>query len=541
MNATTRLAPNVVIIPATKIAENYSRQKKLRVAAYCRVSTDEEDQLLSYEAQVKHYTAEIEKNPTWKNAGIFADEGITGVSTKKRERFNEMIDLCRAGKIDRIITKSTSRFARNTVDSLRYIRELKSLGISIYFEKENIDTMNMDSETIITVYSAFAQAESESISGNVRLGKRMKFKAGEAPMMYGNLLGYRKGADGKPEIIPEEAVIIRFIYDKFLEGNGYSKICELLKEKGYRTKKGNTIWSVSAVRTILQNEKYKGDVIMQKTFVTDLFSKSTKRNKGDLPMYLAKNNHIPIIEPEVFDKVQVEIAKRNSLKALTDKGITPNSRFSGKYALTGIVECCECGAKYRRTTWSKKGKKKVVWRCISRLEYGTKYCKESPTIEEERIHNGILKAINLMQKNTDEIRTLLYGTIAEVLASTTTDKEVVALKTKIDRLNKDMMSYIEEEVAKRTPRDTIENYCKEKSEEIHRLQEELNTLNAKQQMESLNKNYLAEIYEHIEKIPKELTEYNDTLTRLSVTNVKILSGEKIEVTLYGAVKLTVDI
>lgn len=434
MNATTRLAPNVVIIPATKIAENYSRQKKLRVAAYCRVSTDEEDQLLSYEAQVKHYTAEIEKNPTWKNAGIFADEGITGVSTKKRERFNEMIDLCRAGKIDRIITKSTSRFARNTVDSLRYIRELKSLGISIYFEKENIDTMNMDSETIITVYSAFAQAESESISGNVRLGKRMKFKAGEAPMMYGNLLGYRKGADGKPEIILEEAVIIRFIYDKFLEGNGYSKICELLKEKGYRTKKGNTIWSVSAVRTILQNEKYKGDVIMQKTFVTDLFSKSTKRNKGDLPMYLAKNNHIPIIEPEVFDKVQVEIAKRNSLKALTDKGITPNSRFSGKYALTGIVECCECGAKYRRTTWSKKGKKKVVWRCISRLEYGTKYCKESPTIEEERIHNGILKAINLMQKNTDEIRTLLYGTITEVLASTTTDKEVVALKTKIDRL-----------------------------------------------------------------------------------------------------------
>lgn len=169
MNATTRLAPNVVIIPATKIAENYSRQKKLRVAAYCRVSTDEEDQLLSYEAQVKHYTAEIEKNPTWKNAGIFADEGITGVSTKKRERFNEMIDLCRAGKIDRIITKSTSRFARNTVDSLRYIRELKSLGISIYFEKENIDTMNMDSETIITVYSAFAQAESESINQSVAM------------------------------------------------------------------------------------------------------------------------------------------------------------------------------------------------------------------------------------------------------------------------------------------------------------------------------------------------------------------------------------
>ena len=174
MKTTTQVAPNVIVIPATKPYGESKKQKKLRVAAYCRVSTDSDDQLLSYDSQVKHYTAEIEKNPTWVNAGIFADEGITGVSTRKREKFNEMIKLCHDGKIDRIITKSTSRFARNTVDSLRYIRELKALGISIYFEKENIDTLNMDNETIITVYSAFAQAESESISGNIRIGKRMK-------------------------------------------------------------------------------------------------------------------------------------------------------------------------------------------------------------------------------------------------------------------------------------------------------------------------------------------------------------------------------
>jgi len=541
MNRTVQLAPNVIMIPATKVIEKSKTQRKLRVAAYCRVSTDSDDQLLSYDSQVKHYTAEIEKNPTWTNAGIFADEGITGVSTKKREKFNEMIELCRAGKIDKIITKSTSRFARNTVDSLRYIRELKTLGISIYFEKENIDTMNMDNETIITVYSAFAQAESESISGNIRLGKRIKFKAGEAPMMYGNLLGYRKGADGKPEIIPEEAVIIRFIYDKFLEGNGYNKISDLLKEKGYKTKKGNEDWSVSGVRGILQNEKYKGDVIMQKTYVTDLFNKTSKRNRGELPMYLVKNHHVPIIEPVIFDKVQVEIAKRSSLKALTDKGITPNSRFSSKYALTGLIECGDCGAKYRRTTWSKRGKKKVVWRCISRLEYGTKYCQKSPTIEEEKIHNGILKSINMIQKNSEEIRTLLYGTIAEVLASSNTDKEIVSLKTEIDKLNREMMQYIEEEVSKRTSREEIEAYCREKSSEIRSLQDKLNALNAKYQMENLNKNYLTEIYEHISKIPKELKEYNDTLTRLSVTKVKILSGEKIEVTLYGTVILTVEI
>lgn len=540
MNAMAQLAPNVIIIPASKVAENNKRKKKLRVAAYCRVSTDEEDQLLSYESQVKHYTAEIEKNPTWTNAGIFADEGITGVSTKKRDNFNKMIELCRAGKIDRIITKSISRFARNTVDSLQYIRELKALGISVYFEKENIDTLNMDNETILTVYSAFAQAESESISGNVRLGKRIKFKAGEAPMMYGNILGYRKGADGKPEIIPEEAVVIRFIYEKFLEGNGYSKICELLKENGYKTKKGKTEWSVSAVRTILTNEKYKGDVIMQKTYVVDLFSKKTSRNNGSLPMYLVKNHHIPIIEPVVFDKVQIEIAKRSSLKAMTDKGITPNSRFSGKYALTGLVECGNCGSKYRRTTWSKRGKKKVVWRCVSRLEYGTKYCDTSPTINEEKLHNGILKAMNMIQKNAEEIRTMLYGTIAEVLASSNTDKEIIEIKNKIDMLNKEMMQYIEDEVAKRTPREKIESYCKGKSTEIQILQDSLNTLNAKHQMENLNRNYLTEIYEHIAKIPGEIKEYNDTLTRLTVTNVKIMSEEKMEVTLYGTVTLTVD-
>lgn len=359
-------------------------------------------------------------------------------------------------------------------------------------------------------------------------------------MMYGNLLGYRKGADGNPEIIPEEAVIIRFIYDKFLEGNGYSKICDLLREKGYKTKKGKTEWSVSAVRTILTNEKYKGDVIMQKTFVVDLFSKKTARNNGDLPMYLVKDHHIPIIEPAAFDKVQIEIAKRNSLKAMTDKGITPNSRFSGKYALTGLVECGNCGSKYRRTTWSKRGKKKVVWRCVSRLEYGTKYCNDSSTIEEERLHNGILKAMNMMQKNAEEIRTLLYGTIAEVLASSNTDKEMLEIKNKIDMLNKEMMKYIEDEVAKRTPRDEIEAHCKEKSTEIQILQDRLNTLNAKHQMENLNRNYLTEIYEHIAKIPGEIKEYNDTLARLSVTNVKILSEEKMEVTLYGTVTLTVD-
>ena len=541
MNTNIQLAPNVIVIPPSIAKAQEKKRKKLRVAAYCRVSTDEEDQLMSYENQMSHYTALIEKNPEWKCAGIFADEGKSGVRTKKRDEFLRMIELCRAGKIDKIITKSLSRFARNTVDTLNYIRELKVLRISIFFEKEGIDTMEIPNEMILTILSAFSQGESESISGNITMGKRMKFKAGQVPMMYGNVLGYRKGADGKPEIVPEEATVIKFIYNKFLEGNSYMNISRLLQEKGYKTKKGNAEWSVCTIKGILQNEKYKGDVILQKTFVVDLFNKVSKRNEGELPMYLVKNHHIPIIEPEIFDRVQIEIARRNSIKSVTDKGLTQNSKYSSKYALTGIVECGECGAKYRRTTWSKRGVKKVVWRCISRLEYGPKYCQKSPSIEESRIHNGIVKAINTMLDNTDELKTILYGTIAEVLAISNADKEIIDLKTRIDEKNADIMRYIDEGVTQRKARDDIESYCKNRHLEINELQEKLNAVMARNQLEKLNRNYMTEIYEHISKIEGRLVEYNDTFTRMAVTKVKILSEEKIEVTLYGSVVMTVDI
>lgn len=360
-NTQTMPEVEVVVIPATKSVVEKKRGK-LRVAAYCRVSTDDEEQLTSYENQIEHYTAEIESNPDWKLVDIFADEGISGVNLKKRDEFNRMIDMCREGKIDRILTKSIERFARNILDSIKFIRELKSIGVSIYFEKQNIDTGNMTSEMMIALYSVFAQAESESISNNVRMGKRFGYKLGKAPMMYNNILGYRKGENGEPEIIPEEAEIIITIFTKFLEGFSYRRIADLLAEKGYKTKKGNSEWNTSVIQRILQNEKYKGDVLTQKTYVVDLFEKKSARNTGELPMYLIKNHHIPIIEPEVFDMVQVEIARRNSMKAVSDKAISYRSKFSSKYALTGLVVCGDCGSKYRRTTWAKRGKKRAVWR-----------------------------------------------------------------------------------------------------------------------------------------------------------------------------------
>ena len=540
---TTTLPPmEVIILPANKdLIKKKAQKGRLRVAAYCRVSTDDEEQLTSYEAQIGYYTDKIQGNPEWQLVEVFADEGTSGVMTKKRDEFNRMIEMCREGKIDRILTKSISRFARNLVDSIKYIRELKSLGVSVYFEKENIDTGQMTSEMMIALYSVFAQAESESHSNNVKLGKRFGYKLGRVPMMYNNLLGYRKGIDSQPEIVPEEAEIIKLIFKKFLDGYSYSGIAKYLKEQGIKTKKDKDDWSPSVINNILTNEKYKGDVLVQKTYVVDLFTKKSARNTGELPMYYIKNHHIPIIEPAVFDMVQVEIARRNSLQATSDKSISHKSKFSSKYALTGIVVCGDCGGKYRRTTWSRNGNKRVVWRCISRLDYGTKYCTKSPTIEENKIHNAVVSAMNTMLDNTDKIKSLIKGSIAEILQAPDSDKQIIELTESIRKKNNEIVEIIKVGVENRDDRATISEKCKVKHDEVSKLQEMLNSATARQQMENSQTGHLREIYDTISQIPGKFTEYNDEIARQMVNKVKILSEEKAEITLFNTVKLVVNL
>ena len=293
----------VVMIPA-KSREEIQRIRKLKVAAYCRVSTDEEEQETSYEAQIGYYTEKIKNNPEWALAGIFADEGITGTQAKKRPEFLKMIKLCRQRKIDLILTKSLSRFARNTVDSLNYIRELKLLSIPVIFEKEGINTLATESEMLTTIMSCFAQAESESISKNVSWGIRQSFKNGNVPMRYGSLLGYQKGADGKPEIVPEEAETVKLIYRSYLDGMSLAQIQSELTERGVLTKRGETSWQTSTIKSILRNEKYTGDALLQKTFITDCITKKSRKNNGELPMYLVKNHHETIISRTDFNRVQ---------------------------------------------------------------------------------------------------------------------------------------------------------------------------------------------------------------------------------------------
>ena len=335
---------------------------------------------MSFEAQRDYYTDKIMRNPEWTMAGIYADEGLSGTQAQSRPQFMKMIGQCRKGNIDMIITKSVSRFSRNTVDCLKYTRELKALGIPVIFEKEGLNTMHSTSEIYISMHGIFAQSESESLSGNVRMGKAMSAKKGKVAFSYKNFLGYRRGADNQPEIDPEEAEIIRLIFDRYLEGDSLQAIKDLLESKGYLSPTRKTTWSVATIRSILTNEKYKGDARLQKTYVIDCISHRAKIN-DDRPQYYVENNHPPIVSREIFDRVQEEMARRASKRKVKEKGTkTESGKYSSKYALTDMLICGHCGTPYRRCTWSRAGKKKIVWRCISRLDYGRKYCPDSLSV-----------------------------------------------------------------------------------------------------------------------------------------------------------------
>lgn len=306
-----------------------------------------------------------------------------------------MITACKRGHIDLIITKSLSRFARNTVDCLETVRLLKANGIGVYFEKENINTLTESSEFLITLFSGFAQAESESLSKNVAWGKAKSAEAGKVTFQYKKMLGYRKGADRQPEIVPEEAEVIKRIYHRYLDGCTLGQIKRELDEDNVPTAQGVEFWSPAIIHNILTNEKYIGDALLQKTYVTDCISKKVKKNQGERAMYYVENNHPAIISREMFDQVRNEMTRRSSKrKVLQKSGKTELGKYSGKYALTELLVCGECGSPYKRVTWARNGKKRIVWRCVSRLEFGTQYCHNSPTLDESKLHSAILASMN---------------------------------------------------------------------------------------------------------------------------------------------------
>ena len=306
--------PRVIIIPAKpELAQEAAVKRQLRVAAYCRVSTEEEEQASSYEAQCQYYTDKIMSNKEWTMAGIFADEGISGTSTKKRTEFLRMIRQCKQKKIDLILTKSIQRFARNTLDCINYTRILRQLGIGVLFEKENINSLPPDSEFMITMYGAMAQSESESISGNIRRGRQMHAKVGTLKISCYRLYGYEKDADGKFRVIPEQAEIVRELYKRYESGASLRNLQDWLEENQIKTVLGESKWTATSIKSILTNEKYCGDVLLQKTFRTDVISKKVIKNIGQMAQYYMPDHHEAIVSREQYNAVKAEMARRSAL------------------------------------------------------------------------------------------------------------------------------------------------------------------------------------------------------------------------------------
>lgn len=516
--------------------ENRIDIRSKRVAAYCRVSTDKEQQEHSFETQKEMYTEMIMMKPNWQMAGIYADEGITGTIAKKRPDFMRMIEDCRKGKIDLIITKSVSRFSRNNLDCLLYVRELKEMGIPIIFEKEGINTLQVSSELLITLFSGLSQAESESISMNVKIGKRQSLKNGNVPFSYKSFLGYRKGADGKPEIDEEQAVIIRRIFAEYLAGKSLLDIAKGLTADEIPTARGKTNWSSARVQSILTNEKYKGDALLQKTYVVDCISKKSKKNKGELPMYYVENNHPAIIERAVFDRVQEEISRRNSKKKVKQVGTkTELGKYSGKYALSEILYCGNCGTPYRRCTWSKNGKKKIVWRCISRLDYGTKYCKDSPSVEESILHNAITKAITQKahMENTDVDRICRH---IEMYQCSQDTSSILAkqerLKTVQEHINK--LTYMDSEAAQNGDFDA---QFESLYAEMYAIKDELEKIEKSKSKIETATDCTEKMTEVMKGLKNHPVEYNDLVVRQLIECIKVMSKDTLHIYFKDGIKI----
>lgn len=499
---------NVTVIPARKRIGNSANAEelpKLRVAAYCRVSTDSEEQATSYEAQIEHYTNYIKSNPEWELAGIFADEGITGTNTKKREEFNRMIEECMQGKIDMIITKSISRFARNTLDCLKYIRQLKEKNIPVYFEKENINTLDSKGEILLTIMASLAQQESQSLSQNVKLGIQYRYQQGKIHINHNRFLGYTKDKDGNLVIVPEEAEIVKRIYREYLEGSSMLQIARGLEADGILTGAGNPRWHTSTINKILRNEKYIGDALLQKTYTVDFLSKKRVPNNGIVPQYYVENSHEPIIPREIYMQVQEELVRRRCVH-ISKNGKKRN--YSNKHPLSQMVFCGNCHEIFRRVHWNNRGYKSIVWRCVSRLEEKESDCT-SPTINEETLQTAVIKAINELLGNKESFLQSLQDNIATVL-NAESDNATDDVDVKLNDLQQELLKQAKSK-----------NDYNEVADEIYRLRElRQNALVENAEREG-RRQRIAEMTEFLSEQSNRLKVYDEQLVRKLIEKVTV--------------------
>lgn len=500
----------VMVIPAKmQVGNNIKKAEKpkLCVAAYCRVSTDSDEQSTSYEAQIEHYTEYISKNPEWVPAGIFADDGITGTNTKKREEFNNMIEECHAGNIDMIITKSISRFARNTLDCLKYIRELKDLNIPVFFEKESINTMDSKGEVLLTIMASLAQQESQSLSQNVKLGLQYRYQQSKVQVNHSRFLGYTKDSEGNLIIDPEQAEIVRRIYREYLQGMSMDKIAAGLESDGILTGAGNRKWHTSTINKILRNEKYIGDALLQKTYTTDFLTKKRIKNNGAVPQYYVEGDHEAIIPKDIFLLVQEELVRRRGVHT----SVNGKRRcYSCKHCFAQIVFCGECGEFYRRVHWNNRGCKSIVWRCCSRLE-ATGHACHSRTVNEKLLEQVVLDAINrvLCQKD-DFLQTLRSNIATVVLQGEALSPEVI--DERLSKLQKELLN----KVNQKDDYNAI-------TDEILRLRDQRRQAEVDSVVKDEQMTQIQELQDFIKSQPATIQEFDETLVKRLIAKITVFA------------------
>lgn len=522
----------VKIIPQknvnTIVDEKTCEIKKKRVAGYARVSTELEEQQNSYKSQLDYYTEYINSRPDWEFAGMYSDEGITGTSTKKRDGFNNMIYDALDGKIDMIITKSISRFARNTVDTLSTVRKLKSAGIEVYFEKENIYTLDSKGELLLTILSSLAQEESRSISENTTWGQRKRMADGHGCVAFSHFMGYDRGPNGEFVVNEEQAKIVKRIFHEYLDGKSSTDIARRLTNDGIKTVTGKDKWEVATILSILRNEKYKGDCLMQKYYINDYLEKKLIKNKGELQQYYVKDHHEPIISAEVFDRVQVLLSTKGKKR-----------KSSAARDFSSMIICGQCGEYYGSKVWHSNTKyRKIIYRCNAKYK-GEKCSTEA--IDEERLKEIFVEAINKLIYNKEEIIDNIRILLEAKSSKTTFANDIKEAAVSLNNIEQEYRQVIETQKTNPVPFDEYELKVKEYSTKYDNAKERYNALISGNRSHEKKIIQLEQYVQSLESIDGIIKEYDYDLMKRTVEVMKVNMDGTITVRFIGEQEITIKI
>ena len=530
----------VEMIPATRNFLEKDRKVIKNVGAYCRVSTDTEEQQGSYNSQVNYYTEKIKSTPGWRFVKVYGDEGISGTNADNRPGFQEMMQDCENGKLDLIITKSISRFSRNVTVTLEVARKLRDKDIGIFFEKENLNTLHYTSESLLAIFSSLAQAESESMSENIKMGREFKYKNGECCYNMGKVFGFNQDSDGIVTINAEQAVVVKQMYEGYLNGMSIGGIIKDLQERKIPSPTGKEKWSPGTVERILSSEKYKGDFLTRKTFTVDPISKKKKKNTGQVSQYLITNHHPAIIEPEMFDMVQSEMARRGCIKKNDKK--KHYGKYSGKFPFNNLIICGDCGAKYRRTMWvEKNGEKKPVWRCVNRIQDGKKaHCRHSVSINDIYLTKKTVEAINIIYKSRSRVKDILKCSIASLMGDT--EQPMITKNTaRLEELSDLMRDAIFKNATGEMTPEELEKICYEVKTESEKLRKENEEYEMTRKMKSAESSKLKQIFKAVDGMAEELTEIDNTLVRNIIEKMEVISEDKLTIWFIGDIAYEVEL